>query len=88
MSDEERLQDMLAGAIPPLAAPEDRIGQVAARVRRGRRRSQFGALAAAAAVIITATTTAITLSAPAARYARPTVASPSPAASVAVGDCP
>jgi hypothetical protein len=87
MNEEDHVHDLLAGAVPPLAAPADRLGQVAVRVRRSRRRGQFGAVAAVAAVIV-ATSTAITLSGPVGGHPRPPVAASSPAAPVAVGDCP
>lgn len=43
---------LLAGAVPPLPAPEDRVGQVRARARRTRQRMAVAVLAGVAAVAV------------------------------------
>jgi hypothetical protein len=49
--DDEDIRGLLAGAVPPLAAPPDRIAEVGTRVRRHRRRMVGGAAAAVALTV-------------------------------------
>ncbi|MEG3635797.1 hypothetical protein [Micromonospora palythoicola] len=48
--DDEDIRGLLAGAVPPLAAPPDRVAEVGIRVRRHRRRMAGGAAAVALTV--------------------------------------
>ncbi|MEV2238753.1 hypothetical protein [Micromonospora sp. NPDC049891] len=49
--DDEDIRGLLAGAVPPLAAPPDRVAEVGIRVRRHRRRVAGGAAAAVALTV-------------------------------------
>ncbi|GIJ21137.1 hypothetical protein [Micromonospora lutea] len=49
--DDEDIRGLLAGAVPPLAAPPDRVAEVGVRVRRHRRRMAGGAAAAVALTV-------------------------------------
>ncbi|WBB92081.1 hypothetical protein [Verrucosispora sp. WMMC514] len=49
--DDEDIRGLLAGAVPPLAAPPERVAEVGVRVRRHRRRMAGGAAAAVALTV-------------------------------------